>query len=490
MRVAFLGLGIMGQAMATNLVKAGHEVSVWNRSAGKGVEGARAAASPADAAGGVDVIWMCVSDTRAVENVLFGPQGATESLAEGMVIADSSTISPSATRQFAERVRAKGVQYVDAPMTGSKAGAANGTLIFMVGGEESAVEKLKPLFAVMGKKIFQMGEIGKGHIIAFNILNIGRLKLGPAGVGAAKNVLAICLKYAKQRKAFGSSIAEFGAIQHKLAEMAIRIFVAESMTWRVGGLFENQMHAGSHSADGTQELKAELEGKTIRLFPQSDGTVLGLMPVPVAQKPGAYSIHIRDAAGAEKQQGSWWEAWAEWMAPRAGDPPPRAGARDAHTRHRRLQPRRLFLQKASVRLGRGLIALGTQRNVELVQFYQHLALCLEGSAWIKVEVAFDQPAQVVPARTGRGLFRIQPAADSLQVSSKLLKGTAVVQVAEGRFSFECRGHVLEKIGCRRLQFSHEGGASLTVAHVQRVGPAHGQFTGIGLAVAYEELSED
>jgi 3-hydroxyisobutyrate dehydrogenase-like beta-hydroxyacid dehydrogenase len=163
MRVAFLGLGIMGQSMATNLVKAGHEVAVWNRSAGKEVEGARTASSPADAARGVDVIWMCVSDTKAVENVLFGAHGAHESLADGMIIADSSTISHSATRQFADRVRAKGVQYVDAPMTGSKAGAANGTLIFMVGGEESAVEKLKPLFAVMGKKIFQMGEIGKGQ---------------------------------------------------------------------------------------------------------------------------------------------------------------------------------------------------------------------------------------------------------------------------------------------------------------------------------------
>src|SRR6202035_4343584 len=98
MRVAFLGLGIMGQSMATNLVKAGHEVAVWNRSAGKEVEGARTAASPADAARGVDVIWMCVSDTKAVESVLFGPQGAQESLSEGMIIADSSTISPSATR--------------------------------------------------------------------------------------------------------------------------------------------------------------------------------------------------------------------------------------------------------------------------------------------------------------------------------------------------------------------------------------------------------
>src|SRR6202167_4113774 len=102
-----------------------------------------------------------------------------------------------------------------------------------------------------------LGEIGRGHVIAFNILNIGRLKLGPAGVGAAKNVLATCLKYAKQRKAFGSTIAEFGAIQHKLAEMAIRIFVAESMIWRVAGLVENQMHAASpESADGSQELKA------------------------------------------------------------------------------------------------------------------------------------------------------------------------------------------------------------------------------------------
>src|ERR1700722_5865937 len=103
-----------------------------------------------------------------------------------------------------------------------------------------------------------LGEIGRGHVIAFNILNIGRLKLGPALVGAAKNILAISVKYAKQRKAFGAVIADFGAIQHKLAEMAIRIFVAESMAWRVVGLIENQMHgAYTQPADGlSQELKA------------------------------------------------------------------------------------------------------------------------------------------------------------------------------------------------------------------------------------------
>ena len=163
MRVAFLGLGIMGQAMASNLVKAGHEVTVWNRTPGKMVEGAGVAPNPAAAAQGAEVVWLCVSDTAAVEKILFGPDGVEQSLADGMIIADSSTISPSATLKFAERVRARGVTYVDAPMTGSKVGAANGTLIFMVGADEPIIERLKPLFEAMGKKVFRMGETGKGQ---------------------------------------------------------------------------------------------------------------------------------------------------------------------------------------------------------------------------------------------------------------------------------------------------------------------------------------
>jgi len=163
MRVAFLGLGIMGRPMASNLVTAGHEVAVWNRTPGKDVEGARIASSPADAARNAEVIWLCVSDTKAVETVLFGPQGVHESLTSGQIIVDSSTISPSATRRFAERVGAHGIQYVDAPMTGSKIAAEGGTLIFIVGGEESAIERLKPVFAATGKKIFRMGETGKGQ---------------------------------------------------------------------------------------------------------------------------------------------------------------------------------------------------------------------------------------------------------------------------------------------------------------------------------------
>src|SRR3984957_19774617 len=163
MKVAFAGLGIMGEAMATNLVKAGHEVTVWNRTPGKLVEGAAVAPTPAAAAQGADGVWMCVSDTDAVESVLFGADGVQASLTQGMIIADSSTISPAATVKFAERVKEKGVAWVDAPMTGSKIGARDGTLVFIVGGDEAPIERLKPLFAAMGKKIFRMGETGKGQ---------------------------------------------------------------------------------------------------------------------------------------------------------------------------------------------------------------------------------------------------------------------------------------------------------------------------------------
>jgi 3-hydroxyisobutyrate dehydrogenase-like beta-hydroxyacid dehydrogenase len=163
MRVAFLGLGIMGRSMAANLVKAGHDVTVWNRTPGKDVEGARTAATPAEAAQGAEVVWLCVSDTTAVEQVLFGENGVESALAEGMTIVDSSTISPSATRHFSERAKTRGVDYVDAPVTGSKIGAEAGTLIFIAGGDEGVLARLQPLFTAMGKQVFRMGETGKGQ---------------------------------------------------------------------------------------------------------------------------------------------------------------------------------------------------------------------------------------------------------------------------------------------------------------------------------------
>jgi 3-hydroxyisobutyrate dehydrogenase-like beta-hydroxyacid dehydrogenase len=163
MRIAFLGLGIMGRPMASRLVAAGHEVSVWNRTARQHVEGATTAVSPADAAKEAEVIWCCVADTAAVERVIFGDDGVVNSLHEGAIIVDSSTISPSATAQFAQRVNEKGVHWVDAPVTGSKIGAENGQLIFIAGGAAEPVAYLEPLFKAMGKQVIHVGDTGKGQ---------------------------------------------------------------------------------------------------------------------------------------------------------------------------------------------------------------------------------------------------------------------------------------------------------------------------------------
>jgi 3-hydroxyisobutyrate dehydrogenase-like beta-hydroxyacid dehydrogenase len=162
MKVAFLGLGIMGHAMAANLVKAGNEVTVWNRSAGKDVAGAKMANTPREAVANAEVVWLCVSDTKAVEEVLFGRDGAIEGLQKGAIVADSSTILPEASQRFAAKVRERGGDFVDAPVTGSKIGAAAATLIFIVGGKSETLAKLDPLFKAMGKQVIHVGENGKG----------------------------------------------------------------------------------------------------------------------------------------------------------------------------------------------------------------------------------------------------------------------------------------------------------------------------------------
>jgi 3-hydroxyisobutyrate dehydrogenase-like beta-hydroxyacid dehydrogenase len=161
-KIAYLGLGIMGRPMAANLVKAGHDVTVWNRTP-KSVEGARTAATPAEAAKDAEVVWICVADTKAVETLLFGPDGVEAVLRPGVIVIDSSTIAPQATLDFAARVRAKGAEFVDAPVTGSKIGAENAQLLFIVGGPEKTVAALEPLFMALGKKVIRVGETGAGE---------------------------------------------------------------------------------------------------------------------------------------------------------------------------------------------------------------------------------------------------------------------------------------------------------------------------------------
>lgn len=214
MRVAFLGLGIMGRAMAANLAKAGNEVKVWNRTARPPVEGAVTAVSPAEAAQDAEVVWMCVADTEAVERVLFASDGVEQSLHEGMVVVDSSTIAPSATRQFAERVRQRGSDYVDAPVTGSKIGAEKAQLIFIAGGQQQTIEYLDPLFKAMGKTVLRMGDvsIGQAAKIAMN-LNIALIYEGFAESLVLARKLGV--DSAKLVELIQASMVKSGVVEYK-----------------------------------------------------------------------------------------------------------------------------------------------------------------------------------------------------------------------------------------------------------------------------------
>ena len=166
--VAFVGLGIMGRPMALNLLKTGHTVRVHARrpeSMAPLVEaGATACTSPAEAAAAAEVIFTMVSDTPDVEQVILGAGGIIEGARPGSVVVDMSTISPSATRAMAERLRAVGVEMVDAPVSGGERGAIDGTLSIMAGGREEAFRKALPLFEAMGRNIVHMGDNGAGQV--------------------------------------------------------------------------------------------------------------------------------------------------------------------------------------------------------------------------------------------------------------------------------------------------------------------------------------
>ena len=168
MKVAFIGMGTMGAAMALNLLKAGHEVTVHNRTREReeplAKAGARRAASPQEAAAGAEVVVICVSDTPDVEGVVLGENGVIHSAAAGAVVVDMSTISPSATRRMSAELGQKGVGMLDAPVSGGSEGAQKGTLSIMIGGEAADVEKAMPVLGAMGKNITHVGPSGAGQV--------------------------------------------------------------------------------------------------------------------------------------------------------------------------------------------------------------------------------------------------------------------------------------------------------------------------------------
>ncbi len=189
MRVAFLGLGIMGSRMAANVAAAGFELTVWNRTAAKAErfcaehEGVERAATPAAAAASADIVITMVVDGTQVEDVLLGENGAATAAGEGTLCVDCSTIGPAATLAIGEALSEHGVGLLDAPVTGSSPRAEDGTLTIMAGGSDEAFARARPVLEAMGKLIVHAGPLGHGQIV--KLINNAVAATNAAVVGEA-----------------------------------------------------------------------------------------------------------------------------------------------------------------------------------------------------------------------------------------------------------------------------------------------------------------
>lgn len=181
-KVGFIGLGLMGRPMATNLLKAGHSVTVWNRTASRAEElvkaGAKLAKSPREAAELSQVLITIVSDPPALESVLWGDGGALGGLKRGSTYIDSSTVSPILAKKIAAACQERGVRFLDAPVTGGDWGAREGNLVFMIGGAAATLKEVEPILGVMGKKWFHLGPNGAGQTIKLAMNAILALEVG------------------------------------------------------------------------------------------------------------------------------------------------------------------------------------------------------------------------------------------------------------------------------------------------------------------------
>jgi 2-hydroxy-3-oxopropionate reductase len=205
LKVGYIGLGLMGKSIARNILKAGFPLVVHNRSRGAVdelvAEGAAAVSSPREVAAQVDVVFTNLPDTPDVEKVVLGENGIIEGAHDGLVYVDNSTIKPASARMIAEKLSAKNVLALDAPVSGGDIGARNGTLTIMVGGDASALEKVLPVFKAMGKTVTHVGDPGAGQVakaanqimVAAQMVAMGELLVfsKKAGVDPQKVVEAI-----------------------------------------------------------------------------------------------------------------------------------------------------------------------------------------------------------------------------------------------------------------------------------------------------------
>lgn len=284
-KIGFIGLGVMGKHMATNLIKAGFSVTTWNRTRSKmndliGV-GAAAADSPREVAEKSDIILTMVSDSPDVESVILGQNGVIEGSRKGQLVIDMSTISPDVTRNIAAKLSEKGVDMLDAPVSGGEAGARDAALSIMVGGPRNRYEEAQPVLKAMGKRITYMGGNGMGQtaklcnqvICALNIQAVCEgLMLGASAGLDLNSLLEVVTAGAANSwqlsnlgpKMVKRDFAPGFKIKHQLKDIRLALATAEALklplpgTGLVQQLFRTSEAQGL-GEQGTQALIAGIE---------------------------------------------------------------------------------------------------------------------------------------------------------------------------------------------------------------------------------------
>ncbi|KAF1052928.1 MAG: 2-hydroxy-3-oxopropionate reductase [Stenotrophomonas maltophilia] len=239
--LAFAGLGLMGVPMSRRLLAAGYPLTVWNRSAAKreslAGEGAASVEQPAELCAQADIVMLCLADTAAVREVVFGPGGIVEGARPGQLLLDFSSLEPAATREMAVELEARtGMRWVDAPVSGGTAGAEGGTLAIMAGGRVEDIERLRPVLAHLGQRVTRMGDVGAGQvtkvcnqmIVACNALVIAEVVALAQSAGVDASLIA---------PALAGGFADSRPLQILAPQMAERRF--EPIKWHVRTLLKD-----------------------------------------------------------------------------------------------------------------------------------------------------------------------------------------------------------------------------------------------------------
>jgi 3-hydroxyisobutyrate dehydrogenase-like beta-hydroxyacid dehydrogenase len=279
-RVAFCGLGIMGGPMAANLARAGFDLSVWTRTEEKAERfasehGARAGATPADAAERAQAVITMVPDSPEVESTLFGAEGAVGALDDRALAIDMSTIAPTAAKAIGERLAGDGIGFVEAPVSGSRPKAEDGTLMIMAGGERDAFERSLPLLEVMGERIVHVGPQGHGQLaklltntmgavnaaaLAEAVVTVKRAGVDPdaflevaGGSAGASTVLTL-----KGRPMFDENFEPLFKLEHMLKDVRHCLDEARALgvELRLGGLAETLYARAAEEGHGEQDFAA------------------------------------------------------------------------------------------------------------------------------------------------------------------------------------------------------------------------------------------